>query len=73
MNSSEYIEANRQRWDQLTLEHEYSDFYDLEGFRQGKDNLRPIELAELGDVAGKSRLHLQCHLGTSHFPGMSVV
>lgn len=58
-----YIEANRRRWDQLTLEHATSDFYDLAGFKAGKDRLRSIELSELDDVAGKKLLHLQCHFG----------
>ena len=59
----EYLEANQRRWDQLTIEHKDSAFYDLQGFKAGKDRLRSIELSELGDVAGKSLLHLQCHFG----------
>jgi SAM-dependent methyltransferase len=58
-----YIKANQRRWDQLALEHQDSAFYDLEGFKKGKDRLRSIELTELGDVTGKSLLHLQCHFG----------
>jgi 2-polyprenyl-3-methyl-5-hydroxy-6-metoxy-1,4-benzoquinol methylase len=57
------LEANQKRWDQLTIEHEKSAFYDLAGFKSGKDRLRSIELTELGDVSGKSLLHLQCHFG----------
>jgi SAM-dependent methyltransferase len=59
----EYLQANQRRWDQLTLEHKESEFYDLASFRQGKDRLRSIELSELGDVTGKTLLHLQCHFG----------
>ncbi len=59
----DYLKANQERWDQLTAEHEKASFYDLDGFRQGKDRLRSIELTELGDVMGKSLLHLQCHFG----------
>jgi hypothetical protein len=59
----QYIQTNKERWDQLTAEHQSSSFYDLEGFKAGKDRLRSIELSELGDVAGKSLLHLQCHFG----------
>ena len=44
------LKANQRRWDQLTIEHKESTFYDLEGFRAGKDRLRSIELSELGDV-----------------------
>lgn len=60
---NKYLLANQRRWDQLTLEHEASAFYDLAGFKAGKDRLRSIELSELGDVQGKSLLHLQCHFG----------
>lgn len=58
-----YLEANQRLWDQWTSKHEKSAFYDLEGFRNGKDRLRSIELSELGDVEGRSLLHLQCHFG----------
>jgi SAM-dependent methyltransferase len=33
------------------------------GFLAGASSLRPIEVEELGDVAGRSLLHLQCHIG----------
>jgi SAM-dependent methyltransferase len=59
----EYLIANQRLWDQWTSEHEQSPFYDLSGFKQGNDRLRSIELTELGDVAGKSLLHIQCHFG----------
>ncbi len=59
----DYLKANRQRWERLVSEHEKSDFYDLAGFRAGEERLRSIELEELGDVTGKSLLHLQCHFG----------
>ena len=60
---NKYLQANQRRWDRLTKEHETSAFYDLEGFRTGKDRLRSIELSELGDVDSKTLLHLQCHFG----------
>ena len=44
--------------------HVAGDFYDLEGFRAGDEPLRDFELAEVGDVTGKSLVHLQCHIGT---------
>ena len=59
----EYLKANQKRWDQLVNDHKDSPFYDLEGFKKGKDRLRSIELNELGDITGKSLLHLQCHFG----------
>lgn len=58
-----YIEINRNGWNQRVEHHLQSDFYDVAGFKQGNTSLKPIELALLGDVAGKSILHLQCHFG----------
>lgn len=60
---SDWREANRKRWDERVPLHLASDYYDLEAFRSGKDPLRPFELAEVGDVTGRSLLHLQCHIG----------
>jgi SAM-dependent methyltransferase len=40
-----------------------SKFYDVEAFKKGKSSLNPIELGLVGDVVGKSLLHLQCHFG----------
>jgi SAM-dependent methyltransferase len=58
-----YLDTNQQLWNAWTALHETSDFYDLPGFKAGKSSLRPIERAELTDVAGRSLLHLQCHFG----------
>ncbi len=58
-----YFEVNRKRWDELAKIHFKSKFYDVEGFKAGKSSLFSIELEELGDVAGKSLLHLMCHFG----------
>lgn len=59
----EYFQANKELWNQRTLVHRDSAFYNLSGFRKGETALTPIELGELGDVSGKSLLHLQCHFG----------
>jgi 2-polyprenyl-3-methyl-5-hydroxy-6-metoxy-1,4-benzoquinol methylase len=56
--------ANLALWNELTEVHRKSAYYDLEGFKAGRQSLGPIELAEIGpDVAGKTLLHLQCHFG----------
>lgn len=60
---SDYLQANQTLWDHWTLEHAKSSAYNVAGFKMGKERLRPIELAELGDVSGKTLLHLQCHFG----------
>ncbi|MCE9678983.1 class I SAM-dependent methyltransferase [Shewanella sp. AS1] len=59
----DYIEINKQAWDKRTAVHFESQFYDVPGFLDGKSSLNPIELAQLGEVQGKSLLHLQCHFG----------
>ncbi len=56
-------EHNRQSWNELTILHAESDFYDLASFKKGKTSLNQIEMEELGDVKGKKLLHLQCHFG----------
>src|SRR5450759_2622739 len=43
--------------------HKETPYYDLAGFKAGRDSVYSIEVGELGDVAGKSLLHLQCHFG----------
>ncbi len=57
------MEANRRLWDERVEVHRRSAFYDVDGFRAGRSSLRSIELDALGDVAGRSLLHLQCHFG----------
>ena len=59
-----YTQTNRDLWNGWARLHVRSSFYDVPGFRAGNSSLMPIELAELGDVTGKSLLHLQCHFGT---------
>ncbi len=55
--------ANRSAWDELAPIHAKSEFYDIEGFLDGTSALRGFELAEMGEVAGRSLVHLQCHIG----------
>src|SRR6266536_1415323 len=59
----DYLAANRALWDEWTAIHELSSFYDLESFKAGGSRLRAYEVNEVGEVAGKSLLHLQCHFG----------
>lgn len=58
-----YIEINRQSWNNRTETHLKSEFYDLNGFLNGKTSLNEIELNLLGNIKGKTILHLQCHFG----------
>lgn len=59
----EYTRANRVNWNAWTQINAASAMYDVAGFKAGKLSLRSVEREELGDVAGKSLLHLQCHFG----------
>lgn len=61
--NEDYLSINKELWDKKTPIHIESDFYEMEDFLGGKNTLKPIELALLGDVKGKSILHLQCHFG----------
>jgi ubiquinone/menaquinone biosynthesis C-methylase UbiE len=60
---ADYFETNRKSWNEKTKVHIASDFYDNENFLMGKCTLKSIELGLLGDIRGKSILHLQCHFG----------
>lgn len=58
-----YFRSNLDNWNRKVGIHKDSTFYDLDGFRNGRNVLNDIELKELGEVKGKSLLHLQCHFG----------
>lgn len=54
---------NEHAWDLRTPVHLASAMYDVERWKRGGSSLTPLEIAWLGEVAGKSLLHLQCHFG----------
>ncbi len=58
-----YLDINKKLWNERTLHHVDSEFYDVKGFLEGKSSLKEIELGLFGDVKGKTILHLQCHFG----------
>lgn len=63
MNETDYLHFNKISWNKRTEVHFDSEFYDVKGFLEGKTSLQEIELALLGDIKGKTILHLQCHFG----------
>lgn len=63
MNELNYVESNRESWNNRVESHVGSEFYGMEEFMSGKSSLKDTELELLGDVTGKSILHLQCHFG----------
>ena len=56
-------QVNRAWWDERVPLHVESEFYDVDAFKAGRGTLRPFELEEVGDVQGRSLVHLQCHFG----------
>jgi len=55
--------VNRTKWDEVANVHLRS--YGIEELYQRKSMLGKIEQHELGDIAGKKILHLQCKLGST--------
>jgi SAM-dependent methyltransferase len=62
-NERQRMEINRQYWEEAVGIHARSAFYNLPGFLAGSLSLDELERSEVGEVAGKTLLHLQCHFG----------
>ncbi|MDC7995862.1 class I SAM-dependent methyltransferase [Altibacter sp. HG106] len=63
MDVKRAFETNKQTWNRKVSVHANSDFYRLEAFKKGACSLQFYEKEALGNVSGKSLLHLQCHFG----------
>jgi SAM-dependent methyltransferase len=63
MENFDYVKMNKDSWNKRVPVHVQSEFYFVEEFLNGKSSLNEIELNLLGDIRGKSILHLQCHFG----------
>lgn len=61
--SENIFEANRRFWDASTPRKMEDGSYPLESFREGESTLFDHEREEIGDVTGKTLLHLQCNNG----------
>ena len=59
----EGMALNRAHWEDLAELHPTTEFYDLDAFLAGESSLQWLEREELGDVSGRTLLHLQCHFG----------
>jgi SAM-dependent methyltransferase len=57
------LQSNKALWNELTTIHAQGEVYQMTAFRQGAKQLDPLIRSEVGEVAGKSLLHLQCHFG----------
>jgi SAM-dependent methyltransferase len=54
---------NQQLWDEVAPVH-FKAYNEVKILRDGSIALDEIELRQLGEVRGKTLLHLQCHIGT---------
>lgn len=63
MDPDRIFETNRRYWDVSTPGKMERGSYPLEAFRAGESTLFEHERTAVGDVAGKSLLHLQCNNG----------
>jgi 2-polyprenyl-3-methyl-5-hydroxy-6-metoxy-1,4-benzoquinol methylase len=63
--NKKYFDANKELWDEFAKLHyeTESDNYSIKSFLDGQTTLKPYELKEMGEVKGKTLLHLQCHFG----------
>jgi SAM-dependent methyltransferase len=62
-SEQKWVSINRAMWDERVPIHVASEYYDVDGFLAGASTLRPFEPDELGDVAGRTLVHPQCHIG----------
>ncbi len=63
----DYLTVNRANWDERAPAHAASPDYGFEAFVAHPDHLSSIvrfDLPLLGDVSGRTGIHLQCHIGT---------
>jgi len=63
MTDPSWGELNRAMWNERVPLHLNSPVYDVPSFKAGALSLRAHEIKDLGDVAGKDLIHLQCHFG----------
>jgi SAM-dependent methyltransferase len=61
--NEDYFRINKATWNAKVKVHAETEMYDMDAFKKGKSSLMAYELEALGDVKGKSLLHLQCHFG----------
>jgi SAM-dependent methyltransferase len=57
------LEANRSNWNERVGIHTRSRFYDVDGWLRNAPGPDPRESEALGNLDGKTLVHLQCHFG----------
>ncbi|MBV6478737.1 MAG: hypothetical protein HGGPFJEG_01494 [Ignavibacteria bacterium] len=63
LKQDHFFKINKDYWNERVSIHKKSELYDLNNFKKGVNILHSLEKNELGDINGKSVLHLQCHFG----------
>jgi SAM-dependent methyltransferase len=59
----ERLKSNLALWNEMVPIHAKVASYRLDEFKAGASKLSDLEVQEVGEVSGKSLLHLQCHFG----------
>ena len=59
----DFLKSNRDLWNAWTRVHFKSKFYNVDAFKRGENRLDSVVREGVGDVRGKTLLHLQCHFG----------
>lgn len=62
-----FRQANQANWNERTHIHAASRLYHLDGYIADPHKISGVvqfDMPDLGDVSGKTLLHLQCHIGT---------
>ena len=60
---ADYFRTNLAYWNEMARRHVDSPGYRTAAFRRGENILDPVVRDGIGDVRGKTLLHLQCHFG----------
>ena len=66
MEKTDYLSANRDNWDERVAIHWASAEYNVRRYIEDPEAISDVvefDRTEIGDVAGKRLLHLQCHIG----------
>lgn len=63
MSIQGYRKSNRDLWNEWAVVNLSSPHYNVAEFKQGREVLRDYEIQEMGNLHGKTLLHLQCHFG----------
>ena len=66
-------DLNRAFWDERVPIHTASDFYDVEGFKAGREPLEDFELDDLGDVTDSRSSTSSATSGSTRCPGRAGV